>query len=117
VSDFEHAVSDLLVALRGRHLDVAVVADDGTVELVAQGHLTHAFRYENDADAALMIVSDMCAVEVSLRASRFIGIDWSDEGVTLRFDGRDVRLSLVPAVEPLSDVTLEDLLELHGTEE
>jgi hypothetical protein len=35
--DFEHAVFDLLAALEGRYLDVAVIADDGTTELVVRG--------------------------------------------------------------------------------
>jgi hypothetical protein len=64
-----------------------------------------------------VIVSDMCATEIALRAARFIGTAWDDDGVTMRFEGRDVRLSLVPAAEPLSDLTLSDLLELHGTSE
>jgi hypothetical protein len=42
-----------------------------------------------------VIVSDMCATEIALRAARFIGTAWDDDGVTMRFEGRDVRLSLV----------------------
>jgi hypothetical protein len=93
----EHAVFDRLAALEGRYLDVAVIADDGTIELVARGHLAHAFLYdENDLDTALVIVSDMCATEIAMRAARFIGTALDDDGVTMRFEGRDVRLSLVP---------------------
>jgi hypothetical protein len=35
--DFEHAVFDLLAALEGRYLDVAVIADDGTPSSSPEG--------------------------------------------------------------------------------
>ena len=116
--DFETVVFDLLAVFQSRHVDVAVVGDAGAVEYSARGHLIYALPVDGgDVDAALIVVGPATATEVILRGATFVGASWGDDAIALEFADCEVRLSLVPSAEPLSDWTLSDLLKLHGTAE